>query len=102
MQLTEVHRDYCRIEDGILYPCRAMNDALQEGRAKGIEYLEVWDFKQYKVSKSMAVIHSGKLPKEGVVANYCPFCGVPIAHHVGGPSGLASALQGEEVGADHD
>lgn len=97
MRVTEAQRAYCRIEDGILYPCRAMNDALQEGRrTKGIEYLEVWDFKQHKVSKSMAVIHSGKLPKGGVVANYCPFCGVPIAYHVGGPSGLASALQGKE------
>ena len=82
--MSEQSNVKCRIENGLLKPCRTLDRALQENpTAKGIGYLPL--YARGRVTRSMAVIRSGDLPKSGVVANYCPFCGEAIAHHVGGP-----------------
>lgn len=82
--------DRCQIVNGILHPCETMDKALQENyTAKGIGYLEIRNLTTRKVTKSVAVIHSGNLPKQGLVANFCPFCGADISHHVRGDDASA-------------
>lgn len=75
----------CKVENGILKPCEAMDKALQyDYRAKGIGYMSFRNLNTGEVTKSVAVIHSGNLPKQGLVANFCPFCGADISYHVRG------------------
>lgn len=72
----------CSVADGILEPCVSLNRAMDYGTKKGITLLEVYDFKEQKTSRTMAVLRSGDFVKNGIVINYCPFCGNSIADHV--------------------
>lgn len=74
----------CEISDGILAPCTALSDAMSDtyisGR-KGVTLLEVWNMETMEITRTGAVLRSGNLGKNGVLMNYCPFCGASIGDH---------------------
>lgn len=86
----------CIIEDNILSPCPGLDRALEDNansRRKGISLLVLRDIEngEFFATRAFAVLRSGSLGANGCVVNYCPFCGVSIAHHI------EAKAEGQEV-----
>jgi hypothetical protein len=74
----------CVVTDDILHPCVALDRAIDGdymSKRKGVTLMELHDFATdgFKIKRSGVVLRSGDLGKNGVLMNFCPFCGAPIA-----------------------
>jgi hypothetical protein len=72
----------CRVEDGLLTPCWVLDELIDDDRKRGIVFRQFRNLETLKPTRSCAVIRSGDKHKNGVIANYCPFCGESIADHM--------------------
>ena len=81
------YQEKCAIENGILHPCSELDKAIADeypSQQKGVILMNIRNLTPgsgFKVTRSAAVLRSGDLDKNGVIMNYCPFCGVSIADH---------------------
>lgn len=76
----------CKIEGKFLRPCSALSriieDAPSGGRAKGFFLDTYMNLKTGEMTMSFVRIKLGEWLKNGIVANFCPFCGVNIRNHI--------------------
>lgn len=76
----------CKIEGSFLRPCaglsRIVEQAPSSARGKGF-YLDTYmNLKTGEMSMSFIRIKLGEFQKKGIVANFCPFCGLDIRSHI--------------------
>lgn len=77
-------RKTCEVAEGILTPCPVLETAIDgnyTSRRKGVTLIELVNMETSAVTRSGVVLRSGNLGKNGVLLNYCPFCGTPIGDH---------------------
>lgn len=57
--------------------CPGLVKALEfsDGRGKGIRVRVMYSTTTWKPSRKIAMLHSGDFSKNGVILNFCPFCG---------------------------
>lgn len=74
----------CFVENGILNPCPTLEKAFEETNSnkKGVSLFVLTNIDTGTVSRTTATLRSGDLPRNGVIINYCPFCGESIADHM--------------------
>jgi hypothetical protein len=69
---------------------------LVDNRKRGIAFLQLRNTETLEPTRSCAVIRSGNKHKNGVIANYCPFCGESIAEHMKAQEVTAEATTSTE------
>lgn len=75
----------CQIENRFIRPCPSLNRIIESsasaGRAKGFFLDTLMNLKTGELTRSFIRIKLGEFVKNGVVANFCPFCGKNIVNH---------------------
>lgn len=87
MEAKESVKNYpCRIEGRFLHPCSSLNRALEVGhsqsRSKGLFLDTFINLSTGEPTMSFVRLKLGDFMKEGVVTNFCPFCGINIRNHI--------------------
>ena len=82
--MNEQRQYPCKIEDRILSPCYALHSLLVAPSVKrGLYFQPFINLEDGEVT-STCVIAKSELHKNGVVVNFCPFCGLNISEHMKG------------------
>ena len=72
----------CKLDKGrFLKPCQGLKEtanAQPATQAKGVRLVTLSTFGTWKKVRTIAMLHSGEYAKDGVLMNFCPFCGVEI------------------------
>lgn len=70
------------IKSGLLAPCLSLFKSIQlssnVGNGKGIFHIQTVNMKNMNPTRTLIGVKSGEYSKEGVVFNFCPFCGKKI------------------------
>lgn len=77
-----------------LEPCPSLNTALADeanDRRPGMSLFVLTNINTGEVTRSGVVIRSGVHRKQGVIANFCPFCGEDIGEQFEGENTDATA-----------
>ena len=72
----------CTSENKMLKPCSTLSKAMEglaNSRAKGISLIVL--SVHGTPSRSAAVLRSGDFKKDGIIINFCPFCGENVSKH---------------------
>jgi hypothetical protein len=72
----------CKVVDGKIKPCKFLNKAIELGVKKGFVIRETLDLEKHKIKDSFVGYKGGEYGKNGVVINFCPFCGEEISKHI--------------------
>ena len=70
----------CHVENGELVMCSGLAAVTESNCRKGIKSQLMMNFKTGK-EWYICVAHSGDYVKNGLVMNWCPFCGKDILSH---------------------
>ena len=69
----------CRIEDRFLRPCTTLDECvdmyMSSERGKGFALLSLSNMTIGKIVANRPIIKLGPYRKNGIIMNYCPFCG---------------------------
>lgn len=78
------HVSKCTVTDGIITPCTGFDSviSIDGSRGKGVTLLHIRNLATLEVTRTFAVLRSGTIRKNGIIMNYCPFCGEAIAEHM--------------------
>lgn len=81
------HIPKCAVTDGVLAPCTGFDSVIADygTRGNGVTILPIRNLTTLKVTRTCAVLRSGNTHKNGIIMNYCPFCGTSIAEHMKSP-----------------
>lgn len=70
----------CEYKNKKYYPCKGINRLLEdEGRGKGLHFLQLRDVITLKPSRQLVAIRSGENAKDGILINFCPICGADVS-----------------------
>lgn len=77
----------CSVENKIVSPCKGLSRLLDggsssAGRSKGFFYDTIMSLTTGKTTMTYIRMKLGEHQKKGIVANFCPMCGVCISEHV--------------------
>jgi hypothetical protein len=70
----------CHVEKGELFLCSGLQAVTEIDCRKGVKTQLLLNFKTGEETY-VFVLHSGDYVKNGLVMNYCPFCGKDILSH---------------------
>jgi len=72
-------RKKCYVQDDIIMPCKLLDKALEGVSLSKRAGLSLLVLSNGETGKTGILLRSGDYHREGVIINYCPFCGTPIA-----------------------
>lgn len=75
-------RKKCSVKNKIVTTCETLGKSLVDSHCRGVSYQQIFDLEKATITKSFVQIRSGDFQKNGIVVNYCPFCGVKIGEHM--------------------
>lgn len=79
MSERKIGRDECRLEGQLLVPCTPLDRATEyQGHyRKGLSIMPITN-RQLERIKDYVIVKGGDYKKDGIVCNYCPFCGKSV------------------------
>lgn len=73
--MEKLTNDKCVVVNGVITPCIALRQSTEAGVPQSTQRgIWLWQINQTNVYGAK----SGHLARQGVLFNYCPFCGVKI------------------------
>lgn len=77
---VEEQQTDCEMKDGLLTPCVTLAKAASDYQGhykKGLSVMPITQFRggEFKHVKDYVIVKNGEFAKNGIVCNYCPFCG---------------------------
>lgn len=86
----------CKLKKGKITACAGLSGVVDNhGRGtklQGVKMQTLVDLKTFKFSRNIAILKSGKHGKNGIVMNFCPFCGKEIYRE--GETALSAGQRG--------
>ena len=77
---TKTEKTVCTVEkEKFVSPCDTLKKAIEHNSKKGIFYWKFTNTDTGKISMLLFGTRSGYYKDEGIIFNYCPFCGVNIS-----------------------
>lgn len=70
-------KEDCALVDGLIKPCEALEKATSDYQGhhkKGLSILPISN-REFKTVKHYLIVKNGEFQKNGIICNYCPFCG---------------------------
>lgn len=73
----------CAVEGDAVDPCPVLARAIefQSREGKGLRFVQLIDLATWLPTRSFVTVRSGEFVKQGIVLNFCPFCGTDISTH---------------------
>ena len=73
----------CKVEDGLITLCPSLGKAIVgTGHAKGLNFVNIVNVESLETVSQFVSLKGGELPKQGIVINWCPFCGTNLSDHL--------------------